>query len=427
MEGISPVTIRLFKWEDSPGLYHGCAVCGTSLNNPKAKKTCYGTHSEPCIKYHQTMFHIGESHKCDAHRYIAKCIQELHELDQENDLFHQNLGASGLSKIGISDKSTPFPKSGTKTPAVKVSSDFRTPSKSSASRRGSSVQHLRKLIVDHRSKSVHKNARAIPPKAVRWMDNPVFGTAEEDKYARTQKPRANSQKLTPAAEMRKDMIHQLMESPRLSNHLNTQTSKSWKQTPAKLRREEKKTMKYLRLTSKALRRQSMTCSSTITTNELVEKVSHTIHGPTKALSSMSPEAISQVSVEHITRHEELQKKVAHIKSSHDLKFEDKDGLLVAASLKIPYIRDILDKLSVKPPSPKDSRRRRTLMCSLIEAILGDFEFLANEARETLKRAAGYWRFANKRTYLAMTQNNKTINWETGEKINEEAFDSSEQE
>ncbi|KMU81793.1 hypothetical protein CISG_02810 [Coccidioides immitis RMSCC 3703] len=328
------------------------------------------------------MFHIGESHKCDAcrksnefhdkrHRYIAKCIQELHELDQENDLFHQNLGASGLSKIGISDKSTPFPKSGTKTPAVKVSSDFRTPSKSSASRRGSSVQHLRKLIVDHRSKSVHKSARAIPPKAVRWMDNPVFGTAEEDKYARTQKPRANSQKLTPAAEMRKDMIHQLMESPRLSNHLNTQTSKSWKQTPAKLRREEKKTMKYLRLTSKALRRQSMTCSSTITTNELVEK--------------------SQ------------------------------------PSLKIPYIRDILDKLSVKPPSPKDSRRRRTLMCSLIEAILGDFEFLANEARETLKRAAGYWRFANKRTYLAMTQNNKTINWETGEKINEEAFDSSEQE
>lgn len=81
----------VFKWEDSPGLCtclpltplsplgelfdgvlgqvdadtqafadHGCGVCGTCLNSAKAKRNCYGIHSEPCVRYHQTMFHLGK-------------------------------------------------------------------------------------------------------------------------------------------------------------------------------------------------------------------------------------------------------------------------------------------------------------------------------------------------------------------------------
>ena len=75
------INLKDFKWEDSPGLCkrpafpfnmervvltflkhedHGCAVCGLCLNSAKAKRTCHGIHSEPCNRYHQTMFHKGK-------------------------------------------------------------------------------------------------------------------------------------------------------------------------------------------------------------------------------------------------------------------------------------------------------------------------------------------------------------------------------
>ncbi|KAL2011148.1 hypothetical protein VTN00DRAFT_3866 [Thermoascus crustaceus] len=84
------------KWEDNPALRHGCAICQTCLNNPRAKKTCYGKHAEPCIRYHQTMFRIGRSHSCDAcknsnelhgkrHREIAMLIKKIQEIDEVED------------------------------------------------------------------------------------------------------------------------------------------------------------------------------------------------------------------------------------------------------------------------------------------------------------------------------------------------------
>ncbi|KAL2222140.1 hypothetical protein M432DRAFT_636784 [Thermoascus aurantiacus ATCC 26904] len=81
-----------YKWEDNPALRHGCAICQTCLNNPRAKKTCYGKHAEPCIRYHQTMFRIDRSHTCDAcnnsneqhhkrHREIAVLLKRIQEID----------------------------------------------------------------------------------------------------------------------------------------------------------------------------------------------------------------------------------------------------------------------------------------------------------------------------------------------------------
>ncbi|KAI9776911.1 MAG: hypothetical protein M1835_005375 [Candelina submexicana] len=65
----------LYKWEDSPALDHKCGTCKTVLSSPRAKKTCFGIHEEVCAKYHNTMFFIGEAHKCEACRKSA----ELHD------------------------------------------------------------------------------------------------------------------------------------------------------------------------------------------------------------------------------------------------------------------------------------------------------------------------------------------------------------
>ncbi|KAL1981068.1 hypothetical protein VTN96DRAFT_3093 [Rasamsonia emersonii] len=84
-----------YRFEDSPALRHGCAVCKTCLNNPRAKLTCFGKHAEPCVRFHQTMFRLGCSHKCEPcrnsleqhdkrHREIGTLVREIQEMDNDN-------------------------------------------------------------------------------------------------------------------------------------------------------------------------------------------------------------------------------------------------------------------------------------------------------------------------------------------------------
>ncbi len=78
----------LYKWEDSPALDHKCGTCKTVLSSPRAKKTCFGIHEEVCSKYHNTLFFVGEAHKCEACRKSA----ELHDKRlREIATLHQSL------------------------------------------------------------------------------------------------------------------------------------------------------------------------------------------------------------------------------------------------------------------------------------------------------------------------------------------------
>ncbi|KAI9778007.1 MAG: hypothetical protein M1839_008412 [Geoglossum umbratile] len=99
-----------YKWENFAALDHKCGVCDTVLSNPKARKTCFGKHEEPCPMFHGTVFLLGtfrlsssshliyaESHKCDPcrksreqhykrHREIALVVRKIHEWDARNEL-----------------------------------------------------------------------------------------------------------------------------------------------------------------------------------------------------------------------------------------------------------------------------------------------------------------------------------------------------
>lgn len=80
--GLGTCICRLLEWTVEAqaditvlGSEHSCFSCAMKMSNPKARQTCYGIHSIPCYRYHQTMHAIGTSHNCFA------CIQadELHE------------------------------------------------------------------------------------------------------------------------------------------------------------------------------------------------------------------------------------------------------------------------------------------------------------------------------------------------------------
>lgn len=91
----------------------------------------------------------------------------------------------------------------------------------------------------------------------------------------------------------------------------------------------------------------------------------------------------------------------------------------ASSQDDPQIVETLGRLKIAvatcgPPS----RERRALLSKLCDVIQNDLLIVENEDRDTMMRMAGYWRYANKRTYNAMIRNNQLWDWATGAKLEE---------
>ena len=84
--------------------------------------------------------------------------------------------------------------------------------------------------------------------------------------------------------------------------------------------------------------------------------------------------------------------------------------------------EILDRifasLGVSTNLTKAGKERRSLDTKLRAAILGDLVAFENDSVETMQRMAGYWRYANRRTYNEMVRNNELWDWATGEKLPE---------
>ncbi|KAF2024561.1 hypothetical protein EK21DRAFT_78467 [Setomelanomma holmii] len=123
----------LFKWEDSPALSHHCGFCERPLSHPGARFSCYGTHSEPCHRYHQAMFMRLRGHTCHycrtideahhgRHRRIAECLRDVYESAGEADwtiipsepeergrprAYNPNATDLGVADCGIAPEDTP--------------------------------------------------------------------------------------------------------------------------------------------------------------------------------------------------------------------------------------------------------------------------------------------------------------------------------
>ena len=79
---------------------------------------------------------------------------------------------------------------------------------------------------------------------------------------------------------------------------------------------------------------------------------------------------------------------------------------------------IVHRLGIRAVVANNSKERKSLMTKLHEAIKADLVCIANEDRDTMERMAGYWRYANRRTYNVMVRNNQLWDWSTGAKLEE---------
>lgn len=209
------------------------------------------------------------------------------------------------------------------------------------------------------------------------------------------------------------------------------------------RRAEKKARKLEKSVAKSIKRQvSRPTIPGIVLASSVEQVNKAIHGTSKFESSLSPEDADTFFVASIKRFQELEqeareaaiKQDAHGGHYHHESREktaspgkEKDEYGSVNKYELPMVKEILAGLNIRTNDRNADKDRRLLLTKLGDAIFADLALVSNEARETMRRSAGYWRFANRRTYNAMVRNSKIVNWETGEKLTEETLASHELE
>ena len=81
------------------------------------------------------------------------------------------------------------------------------------------------------------------------------------------------------------------------------------------------------------------------------------------------------------------------------------------------ITRFVQQLGVDARKIKDgTKEQKSLLLKLHEAIRQDLECVANDDKEFMKRMAGYWRYASRRIYNIMVQQNQIWDWETGAKL-----------
>lgn len=80
---------------------------------------------------------------------------------------------------------------------------------------------------------------------------------------------------------------------------------------------------------------------------------------------------------------------------------------------------IFFRLGVEIVNPvKNSKARKDLVAKLVAAVKEDIEIITREDKETEMREAGFWRWAGKTAWHVMKETRRTLDWATGQKIND---------
>ncbi|KAK2839254.1 hypothetical protein FQN49_006324 [Arthroderma sp. PD_2] len=193
------------------------------------------------------------------------------------------------------------------------------------------------------------------------------------------------------------------------------------------RRAEKKAMKLEKSMAKTVKRQaSRPFVPGIVLASSVEQVGKAIHGTSQLESTIGPQDADAFFVSCIRRFEDLEqqaqelavKQETGVAGSKDSKVRERGDYSSVNKVELPMIREILAELDIRINHKGSDKDRKALLIKVADAIFLDITLVSKEARETMRRSAGYWRFVNKRTYNAMVRNSKIVNWETGEKLPE---------
>jgi hypothetical protein len=148
---------------------------------------------------------------------------------------------------------------------------------------------------------------------------------------------------------------------------------------------------------------------------------------------MTPEQVKSVLIGNVKLFHELQQQlqkaspISPCKGTRRRGDDVRDDSSGSSKLELAYVQGIFAKFGVRPFADGSSKERLSLAVKLADSVFADNEAVANEARETMKREAGYWRYVNRGIYNAMVRNHEIVNWETGEKLVQDDIDEDEEQ
>ncbi|KAJ9293257.1 hypothetical protein DTO271G3_7980 [Paecilomyces variotii] len=201
---------------------------------------------------------------------------------------------------------------------------------------------------------------------------------------------------------------------------------------AKETRLQKQAARASKNIDKALKRQRG-CSITSASRDFTEEIHLVIHGHPKMPPTVDHGESGKALVTEIKNFQDLQLQLQNkgnqSKASEALRLKRRRANTITKrdGLDTDIITGIICEFGIKPPFNEGTKERQRLLQELGSSIISDIEIVANEAKETLSRKEGYWRYANKRTYNEMVRNNELVNWETGEKLRELDMENSHSE
>ncbi|KAI1610937.1 hypothetical protein EDD36DRAFT_490159 [Exophiala viscosa] len=363
------------------------------MSNPKAKLTCYGVHSIPCYRYHQTMHAIGTSHNC------MSCIQtdEMHEQRHRKiaELVAEYSVATGTDPAGLRDV----------------------------------FQQL--------------NINNNPPEQA--APDPDADFEEEEAFAEAEDAPGDVAVAQPDNDDAEDAENLLEPVITEDTTQITETMPPPKLTKAEIR-AQKKAAKAAKSQSKAAKNQK---KHTINVrSEDVALIARILHGDSAANSAdthplASDKEIDDVIkrnlgyVSNIEAHKKqllssiaLKRRADRRPSQADEKDEEWENILAAILTKLGIeAAHISASVPSGAGSKKENRRSQrsseeasalpmTIVANLKVAVKEDLERFINEQKETCVRAGAFWRYVGKPIFDRMTRIAMEVDWKTGMKLKE---------
>ena len=422
---------------------HTCYACTTKMNNPKARHTCYGTHSIPCARYHQTMHAIGTSHNCKA------CITA----DEVHTERHKQV------RMPLCSPSIRFPANTSSQIATLVAEYKKLEEEDNTS----SVKNkkARRQTLGDRDPNTQTPTRNLffpPPQTNLDFDHENDddnGTEEEEEEEEEEEDSLDSPSLTNSA----------------SNNSTSSTTPSGKLTKAETR-YAKRAAKSTRSQQKSLRNQHRHLVTIKSTD--VEHVHVVLHGELPSATNGSATDVgsrhplatdkciedvmnrNRAYVANITQHkawllksvdgrkkQEREKRVRRQRMEEGLSVSEEKGW-VDDGEEGERLDEVVDAVLVKfgialsvsggssasvngaghrsgneTATPKRSAggsvsaRRDVVVAQLRALVVDDLIKFENEQRQTCIRAGGFWRYVGKSVFERMMEVTRGLDWKTG--------------
>ncbi|KIX08575.1 uncharacterized protein Z518_03231 [Rhinocladiella mackenziei CBS 650.93] len=363
------------------------------MSNPKAKQTCFGIHSIPCYRYHQTMHAIGTSHNC------FSCIQA----DELHDNRHRRI-AELLVEYKISTGADPAKlRAGLEELPVNVPRAATAAVTAGPAAQNDMIAQQEEEIRDEDNEDAQTTTSASSETVVAAVPHKLT--------------KAEARAMKKAAKAAKSQF---------------KASKNQKKHAIIVRTEDVDFVNKILHGDMAHQSAS---SHPLASDKTIEEVIQRNMGFIASIEDHKKQLLSTIAQRRRSDRERRKSAAAYhghgkrrrfIDSSHveegEDEYDEADKLVMAALTKLGVAANIVGTKKVAGGVASSGvggsgvSTQASIVANLKALVKDDLERFENEQRETCVRAGGFWRYAGRTVFDRMTKIAEELDWRTGMKL-----------